>query len=217
MNKCNNWQTKNKEDLGESREGCFATQRLAWDPDNRESNKISTVRCWWSEEELWGGGNSWRALPVPREMPQTVFVQAVCAWVGVHVLKNRDHGFLCHCAVGSSTFHFLWNESCNLFKYSSSLTWKKGNKGVATKRKSPLGNAACKFLSGGVGSLSPAVTQDCQFKSQEGEGGLQSPAGPFYILREEANHFTRVSRHPTASDGAVMIAMITVIILFCLQ
>lgn len=151
MNKCSNWQTKNKEDLGESREGCFATQRLAWDPDNRESNKISTVRCWWSEEELWGGGSSWRALPVPREMPQTVFVQAVCAWVGVHVLKNRDHGFLCHCAVGSSTFHFLWNESCNLFKYSSSLTWKKGNKGVATKRKSPLGNAACKFLLGGGG------------------------------------------------------------------
>lgn len=65
--------------------------------------------------------------------------------------------------------------------------------------------------------MSPAVTQDCQFKSQEGEGGLQSPVAPFYILREEANHFTRVSRHPKASDGAVMIAMITVIILFCLQ
>lgn len=59
----------NKEDKGECRERGFVTQWVFWDPENLGGNKISTVRWWRSEEELWGDGSSWRAQPISREVP----------------------------------------------------------------------------------------------------------------------------------------------------
>lgn len=170
---------------------------------------------------IWRGAVRRRQLPespanTQRGPLDTVFTSCLCVSGRIYVLKNGDHGFLCRCAVGEA-LRFI---SCDVKTTISSNTlppspWKGGTSeelqsgGVSSAEQSTLSFGGSFFASTRHTQLSVQVPEE--------ERVLQSPTGPFYTLNEEANHFTRVSRHPNATETAMMTAMIIVIILFCLQ
>lgn len=170
---------------------------------------------------IWRGAVRRRQLPespanTQRGPLDTVFTSCLCVSGRIYVLKNGDHGFLCRCAVRRLyvSFPVMWKpQSLQILfhlppeRRGTSEELQSG--GVSSAEQSTLSFGGSFFVSTCHTQLSVQVPEE--------ERVLQSPTGPFYTLNEEANHFTRVSRHPNATETAMMTAMIIVIILFCLQ